>query len=165
MSEFVTLSIETVGDERMVRGFNRYVKLMKDFRPVFDDIRDDFQRREREIFAKQGDPVPFKKLSSVYEVWKEQHYPGRPIMVLRGRLYSAMVGNSKNTLNKQDKTSAEFGVTGLPYPRRHQLGRNMPQRKFVQVTDADQTRWARMIQEWSYRQLKDAVPAVSGLTR
>jgi phage gpG-like protein len=162
---FVQLDIETVGDERFVRGFNRYVSMMKDFRPVFDDIREDFQAIEKRVFRAQGTPESFAPLSEKYKKWKDRHYPGKPIMQLRGYLVGAMTGDTADTINRQRKKEAEFGTT-LPYAHRHQMGTlGMPQRKFVQITAKDKTRWARMIQTWSYKQLREAVPGVAGFTR
>lgn len=151
---FVTLEIETLGTERFVRGFNRYVAQMKDFTPIFEEILEDFRRREEEIFAGEGVPKSFAPLSPAYAAWKEMNYPGQPIMQLRGPLKASLIGKADGTVLKIAPLEAEFG-TSVPYAHRHQMGTGgMPKREVVQLTEEDKTRWARMIHEWSYRQLQ-----------
>lgn len=155
---FVTLEIETLGDERFVRGFNRYVARMKDFTPIFEELLEDFREIEEKNFASQGTPKAFAPLSTKYKAWKERHYPGRPIMELRGVLKASLVGRSPDSVINIDRKSAEYG-TSVKYAHRHQKGTyGMPVRKIVQLTESDKTRWARKIHQWSYEELQRSIP-------
>ena len=84
----VTITIETIGEERFVRAFNRLEKKAADLRPIFQEISLDFYKREKQIFAREGDPKPFvpPKLNEKYKAWKQKHYPGSKVMQLTGRL-------------------------------------------------------------------------------
>jgi len=163
----VVIRIDTVGEERFVRGFNSYVNFMKDFRPVFEKIAEWFWDEEEKIFQKQGNPEPFRKLSDVYAAWKQKYYRGKPIMQLRGRLIASLTGrnqaDAQDTVKKIDKTEAEFG-TRVPYAHRHQMGTfGMPKRKIVQLTEARKRTIGRMIHQWAYEQLKEGAGLQGGL--
>ena len=152
----VVLRIDTIGEERFIRGFNRYVEDMKDFSPVFEQIADWFYSEEKRIFAHQGDPESFVPLSPQYKAWKDKHYPGKPIMQLRGRLIASLAGQADGTVKKIGKMEAEYG-TQVPYAHRHQMGTaGMPKRKVVQLTEARKRAIARMIHRWSFEQLQEA---------
>ena len=91
--------------------------------------------------------------------WKAKHYPGKPIMQLRGRLMAALTAekqaDAQDTVKIIEKTHAEFGAK-VPYVHRHQMGTyGMPQRKVIQLTEQRKRVIARMIHQWSYDQLKD----------
>ncbi len=149
----VTISIETIGEERFIRGFNRITKEMPDMRPAFQDISEDFYQREKQIFARQGDPAPFKSLSTAYAKWKAIHAPGAKIMQLSGRLKLSLVDPDRakagDVVKKMRKRSAEFG-SQVPYVHRHQMGTGgMPKRMVVQLTNQDKIRWGRIIHEWA----------------
>ena len=149
----VTISIETIGEERFIRGFNRIEADMADMRPIFQDISLDFYRREKQIFARQGDPVGFKALSPAYKKWKSLHFPGRKIMQLTRRLMISLTDPDRakagDVVKKIGRKAAEFGSI-VPYVHRHQMGtRGMPKRMIVQLTEKDKIRWGRMIHEWA----------------
>ena len=151
----VTISIETIGEERFIRGFNRIEADMADMRPIFQDISLDFYRREKQIFAREGDPKPFvpPKMNEKYLKWKRRHFPGRKNMQLTGRLRLSLVDPDRakagDVVKKIGRKAAEFG-SSVPYAHRHQMGtRGMPKRMIVQLTKKDKIRWGRMIHEWA----------------
>lgn len=152
----VVIQIDTIGDERLVRGFDRISSDIKDFREPFDEIYRDFLDMEKQIFTAEGTPEGFVALSPKYARWKQKHYPGKKIMQLSGRLMKALTAEDQTsakqlvtTVKKIEKTEAEFGAKG-PYVHRHQMGTHgMPQRKIVQVTDARKVRWVKIIQAWA----------------
>jgi len=151
----VVVSIETIGEERFIRGFNRIKKQIVDMRPVFEKIATYFWAREKQIFAREGDPEGFKPLSAAYKAWKQKHFPGRKIMQLTERLRNSLIGEkqavAQDTIKIVKKKSAEFG-TQVPYTHRHQMGTfGMPQRKIVQLTEKDKMWWAKTIHEWAYK--------------
>ena len=150
----VTISIETVGDERFIRGMTNYVNEMQDFTEPFKEIRDDFYFVEQRNFNAQGRPAPFAPLSPRYAKWKSRHYPGKPIMQLKGALIQSLTGvATSNMISVIKPKEAEFG-TKVRYAHRHQQGIDMPQRKIVQLEETDKKRWALVIQTWAHNKLK-----------
>lgn len=148
----VTLSIDTIGEERFIRGFSRIERDVQDFQEPFRVILGDFREMEKRIFATEGSSEgegSFKPLSVRYREWKEIFFPGEPIMVLRGNLRAALTGRAEGTIEKIEKRAAEFG-TDIPYAHRHQMGTGgMPQRRFVQVGEEAKRRWARVVARWA----------------
>ena len=150
----VTIHVETIGDERFVRGFSRFLDEIKDFSPVFEMLFDDFQQVNAKNFSKQGTPEAWKPLSPDYAEWKAKVRPGRPILVFDGHLKAALTGISPFTIKKIGKHEAEFG-TSLPYADYHQTGRGrLPRRKPVQITEADKVRWSKIIHRWAYEKIE-----------
>jgi len=146
----VVISIDTVGTERFVRGFNRGIDRVTDLRPVFEEIRDDFYKVEERNFKRGGYPQKHTALSPAYAAWKAKRAPGKPIMTLTGRLADSMTGGGsrRDTIDKRRKKYAEFG-SKVPYAHRHQMGTlGMPQRRFVQLTEAVKRRWSKLIHEF-----------------
>lgn len=154
----VKVSIETIGEERFIRGFNRIPKEMADMRSVFQDISLDFYEIEKRIFARGGFPIAFQKLSTKYAAWKNKHHSGKKIMQLKGRLRLSLVDPDRakagDVIKKIGKTFAEFG-SSIPYAHRHQMGtKGMPQRKIVWLMKRDKVRWGRMIHQWALNVIK-----------
>jgi len=157
----VVISIETIGHERFIRGFNRYVQKIKDFRKVFRMIAEDFWDMEQEIFDAEGKPEVFPPLSKNYKRWKDTHYPGRKIMQLKYRLIKSLTakdqGKSQDSVLDVRKKSMEIG-TRVPYAIKHQMGHgDLPVRKIVQLTEPRKVKWSKMIHEWAYRELYESV--------
>ena len=154
----VVVSIETLGTERFVRGFNRFEEEMKDLREPFGVIADDFTETVERNFGAQGTPEKWSPLSPKYRAWKARVRPGAPILIFDGRMYESLRGVSRgptaDTVRQIYPQRAEFG-TIVPYAIFHQTGtRNMPRRKPVQLTDQDKKRWARIIHEWAVKGLE-----------
>ena len=150
----VELHIETLGDERFVRGFSRFLDDVKDMSPAFELIYADFQDVEAEIFKAHGTPEKWKQLSPDYAAWKAKVRPGRPILVFDGHLKESLTGKNAHSVKKIGKLEAEFG-TDLPYAHYHQYGGGrLPKRKPVQLTDPIRERWAKIVHKWAYEELK-----------
>lgn len=155
----VVLQIETIGTERVVRGFNRFGDQMRDLREPFQEISEDFFKAEEKNFRAKGTPQLFRPLSPKYAAWKKKHFPGKPIMRLTDRLINSLTG--KNQADAQDtirligKKAAEFG-TAVPYAHRHQAGtKGMPKRKIVQLTEKIKRRWMYIMHQWVVRKAKE----------
>ena len=144
----VILSIETIGTERFIRGFNRFNAQMVDLREPLNEIANDFYKVEERNFRAGGRPERFQQLSPKYAARKAKIAPGAPIMVLHGNLKGALTGRPKEVskampIRDIQKQSGEFGARG-PYVNRHQQGTfGMPQRKIVQLTENTKRRWGK----------------------
>lgn len=152
----VQLSIQTIGEQKFVRGMDRYVSLVKDFRPVFGEIGEWFFEDAEDNFRAGGKPEPFAELSPAYKRWKAKHYPGKPILRLRDRLYDSLTGanqaGSGDTVRKVQRKRAEFG-TRVPYANRQfKAGR-----KAVQFTEPKKREVVKMIQKWAFELMKDVL--------
>lgn len=163
----VILSIETVGTEKFIRGFNRYNAQMKDLREPLNAIADDFYKVEARNFRGGGVPEKFQPLSPRYAARKAKIAPGRPIMVLHGNLRNALTGTGGEPgkavpIRDIKKQSGEFGVRS-PYANRHQEGTfGMPQRKIVQLTENTKRRWGRAIHLWAVDQAQEYIEGTPG---
>lgn len=69
-------------------------------------------------------------LSKKYAKWKEAHYPGRPIEVLRGNLKKALTqSSSAHAFRESNRQAMVFGTADLPYASAQQEGtEHMPAR-------------------------------------
>jgi len=147
----VTIEIETIGVERMVRKLNRVSEEIKDFTVPFGFIIQDFEELEKKIFDKEGYPATFAPLSAKYARWKNKHFPGRKIMQLTGRLYTSLTTASGGAdvirvINK-DYASRK---TEVPYAHRHQMGTlGMTRREFAQASESVKRRWTKIIHRWA----------------
>ena len=157
----VKISIETVGAERFVRGFNRYVEEIQDFTEIFELLYLDFLEIETRNFSAEGTPAKWVALSPNYAKWKAKHAPGRPLLVLSGAMRASLTSRTGSSdqirdINGRAKT-ARFGTADRK-AKWHQSGtRRMPARPVVQLTDADKQRWAKAIQSWAKQKLADDV--------
>jgi hypothetical protein len=129
-------------------------------RVAFTEIRKMFYQWQDRAFRsggsiqKSGRHAP---LSEKYRLWKEKHYPGRPIMVLTGALMKAMTGGGGGVATYRQthgqwhmKLGADltFGG-GYDYPLAHQTGKAAggKVRKTIDPTDQEKRKWLLVIQK------------------
>ena len=154
----VIIDIESIGDERFVRGMNRYVAEMRDFREVFKEILEDFQEINKKNFAASGTPISFTPaMSPAYVEWKRGKVGHNIPMVLYGTLKNSLTGKTEESVADVGKTQAFFS-TEVPYANRHYYERNS---RAVQLTGSHKANWARMIQVWAYKKWKEKAVAPS----
>ena len=153
----VVIQIETLGDERFVRGFSRFLDHIDDMSPIFEELHKDFQEMNLENFTAGGTPQKWKPLSPDYAAWKAIVRPGRPILVFDGHLKGSLTGKNEFTVKKIGRHEAEFG-TSVPWAIYHQKGGGrLPRRKPVQLTDPRREKWVKMIHRWAYEQMEKDV--------
>lgn len=89
-------------------------------------------------FKRQGTPKRWASLSKKYREWKEKHYPGRPILVLSGRMKAGFRWKArKRSLQIINRVTAGQ-KNKTPRWQWHQSGTGkMPARPMLQVTDKD----------------------------
>lgn len=82
-------------------GFSRFANQLQDFKPAFEAILEDFKKGEIEQFRTEGayGSAGWKRLTEPYAKWKEEHAPGRPILVFSGLLMKAAT-NPKAKITK-----------------------------------------------------------------
>ncbi len=154
----VVIKIDSIGDEQFVRGMNRYVAQMRDFREVFREIQQDFYKINEKNFAEKGSPISFTVASNPrYVAWKKKRVGHNRPMILFDTLRKSLTGQTANTEIKINKKDAVFG-TNVPYANYHYYVRNS---KAVQLTREDKDRWAKMIHRWAYKKWKQMAVAPS----
>ncbi len=161
----VKVSIETIGEERFIRGFNRIPPEMADMRSAFRLVAFDFGGIEKFSFSREGYPKPFvpPKMNEKYLEWKRKHYPGQKNMRLKGDLRKSLInmgpkGEIEGRVQIIGKKSAEFG-SDIAYAHRHQMGTmGMPKRMIVQLTERHKIRWGRIFHQWALKVIKKELP-------
>ena len=98
-------------------------------------------------FAKRGTPKRWATLSAKYAAWKAKYFPGRPLLVLSGRMKAGFRWKGKKR-SMQIINRVAAGQRGNKTPRWqwHQHGTSqMPARPMLQVTDKDLAELTRLI--------------------
>ena len=119
------------------RPFERGLSLK--IRAIFNDEVDKQFKSKGAHFKTKWRP-----LSKDYKAWKDQEYPGRPLMVLTGKLkQSLMRANSRHAIFNVRRDRIILG-TRVPYAKEHQLGTDKPRRPLVLIVGngSMQKRWS-----------------------
>jgi phage gpG-like protein len=146
-----TFHWEIWGDTVVREQLSRFTDQMDDFTPVFQEVALALETNWMPSrFAGKGGDLgkPWPPLSPRYAAWKALHYPGRPMMVLSGRLKASLTGRSSDSIRRVGQKEFEFG-TAVPYGVFHHFGTSkMPQRRVVALTDDDQVGIGKMIHRY-----------------
>lgn len=118
-----------------------------DFTPLLHGLGDLFKAAEQKQFATEGGSSGgWAPLTAAYAAWKEQHFPGRPIGVLRGHLRSAMTGGAGYSQHVT-KNAASYGMEGGPaldYGKYFDA-----RRKVIAFGTGESAKWRRMAEDWA----------------
>jgi hypothetical protein len=168
--EFV---FKVAGEEQMADTLGIASDAVKDWRPAFNQIHDDFTGRIMpEQFATQGARGGAKWVGydnePIYRYVKSRILNTRQFPILRWsasftqapqpheRLYPSLVDQDHpDHVYRKSKLRFSFG-TKVPYAIKHQLGTGtvpydnvpLPKRKIISITPNDQLRWARIMQAY-----------------
>lgn len=82
------VELKVAGDTILARAFETTALEAEDMTVPLDRFADHLLRQIGEQFTTEGvaGGTPWQKLSLAYERWKEEHYPGRPILVRTGAM-------------------------------------------------------------------------------
>lgn len=145
----VTLRLEAVGTQALVRTLKRYQDAVLDLREPFEQVADRFAQMELAQFTSQGAASgdPWAPLSPGYAAWKERRYPGRPILVRTGQLRRDL---TRRPFGVEAITSDEMRLgTSLRYARYHQTGTpRMPRRRPIDLTELQKRELVKIVQRW-----------------
>jgi phage gpG-like protein len=150
----IRLRFEVEGREPAIVEMDRLRAAIEDWKPFFRDyVAPKFFRDVERNFETEGGYVGgWAPLSPIYAKWKATHYPGRPILQRKGRLFRSLQFANGNVgpggVARITNTGAELG-TSVPYGRFHQRGTGrMPPRRIVFLpTDAKQS-YGRLLQQF-----------------
>ena len=148
----ITFEIEGVAQMARVLGIS--AKRVKDLRPVWDDIADDFVKKERTLFSRQGSVAGWNAWSPLnpdYVKWKASKGFSTKILRRKGDLRDSLTkrGDS-NFIFKPRKLGMEIG-TKVPYAKYHQRGvpkNKLPKREPIRITNPQRKGWTKMIQKF-----------------
>ena len=146
------IQIRVVGLEKLQKSTGELGKWAKGpFRGrAAGKIRDDFLDEVGESFSSRGRSTgtQWAPLSPVYAAWKNSAYPGRPLLVLTGRMRESFDSNSRDLIyNRKQKNYKMLTLgTRVPYAGYHQSGTSkMPRRPLFVVSKEIGKRWGEYL--------------------
>ena len=100
-------------------------------------IRDLWTERIDKAFESKGGSIGkrWKPLSPAYAIWKGRHFPGRPLLVLKGRMKRSLTDSTSRDMIFSRKGGRQLIIgTRVRYAKFHQYGTSkMPARPFIKV--------------------------------
>lgn len=154
------ISFSILNQDVVAKGLAGVLDQLKDLRPFWRDVfAPKYYAMVQDLFATggraRGGGGKFKSgawapLSPRYRVWKQEHYPGRPILVREGHLRESMNwhGGAPGPGGIFEAT-ASYAIVGtsIPYAKFHQYGTvKMPARPFTPAPDPEV--FAPLLQAW-----------------
>jgi hypothetical protein len=88
-------------------------KRSEDLSTVFEAFQPIYQQQTIDVFAAEGLPVSWPRLSPAYEAWKAANYPGQTINRRTDRMYDSLTGGPEGFWRVRPR-SLQFG-TFVPY--------------------------------------------------
>jgi len=125
-------------------------------------IRKDWNKRIGQAFETKGQSIGYKwkPLSPAYAAWKSRHFPGRPLLVLRGPMKRSLTSSSSRNaiFNRTGGRQLILG-TRIKYAKFHQYGTSkMAARPMFKVDQG-------LVNAWAKEMAKDVELAEKGSTR
>lgn len=150
------LEIHVTGQEKIQLMLEGLALRARDLSPVWGYIANEFSALEARQFDLEGGlGTPWPALSPSYAAWKAKRYPGRPMMVLTGALFSSLVHGGPGHIDRRTPDTLTLGTnlknpkSGYNYGLVHQVkGVQGKIRKTIVVPDAVAERWAKLIQTY-----------------
>ena len=114
---------ELQGYPGLLNAFDQLADSIQDYSPTWPSIRRVFREIMVGQFTSQGSRGGRKwaNLSKGYKRWKERVAPGRPILILSGRLAESLVSETGDSINESSPLSLSMG-TRVHYAKFHQTG-------------------------------------------
>lgn len=161
MAKGANIKISVDGKTEFDRTFSRLDAEFNDLTPIWDDVRDAVWEIEEEQFQSggaKGANGTWKPLSPAYEKAKIAKYGTLALVAgtLRATdaLYKSLTRQTEDTVYQKSSTEMNVG-TSLPYAKFHQRGgRNLPQRKVIDLSDAQKKQLQKAIQKSLVKQIR-----------
>jgi len=156
------ISLDVAGVRQVNRALLLSAAAVKDLRPVWEDLYDDFLQGEKSVFAAEGNagsPTremgssgswgPWAPLNPDYAARKQAQGYGTKILVRTGRLKGSLTERSHADAVFQPRELGMSLGTRVPYAGYHQTGTSrMPAREPIRINEAQARRWMRLIQKF-----------------
>jgi hypothetical protein len=139
--------------DRAKKTFVKLAEKIKDLTPIWSKFTDYYQNEIiPAAWSTKGaimEGERWKPLTEKYRKWKQKKYPGKPLLVLTNKLFSAAQGGS-GWYQKLKKRSMEMGVQGSLYFYYVSERKKNP-RKYFYTSDGSlpNRAWAWLIKETS----------------
>ena len=131
-------------------------------------IRHLWTQRINKAFESTGGSIGerWKPLSPAYALWKGRHYPGRPLLVRKGRMKRSLTKDTSRDMIFSRKGGRQLIIgTRVRYAKYHQYGykidkpkRVLPARPFIKVDQGG-------VNKFAVEMAKDVAVAMKGSTR
>ncbi|HEU4796947.1 MAG TPA: phage virion morphogenesis protein [Pyrinomonadaceae bacterium] len=135
--------------EVLNRAFNRIDQVISDYRPIWPNVAGEIYAINQEQFDSEGGVGASGKwaaLSPAYKKWKEQHYPGQPILRLTNALFESLTDpEAPDAIYRPSRDELAIG-SRVPYALAHQRGGRMPQRPIFSFSEPQKRRIQKAIQ-------------------
>lgn len=150
------------GREVIARAISGLGAAVTDLTPAWRNVVADFYATEQQRFADEGsyeggptwEPLSDNPEGHGYKSWKEWHFPGQPILTLRGGLRRSLTQQgSEGNVTEVGPMALSMGTKlAVGKSRRWNLGmlhqtgtERMPARPPVWVSPQEKKRWTRFI--------------------
>ncbi len=145
----INLALKVEGQDKLLDALEEMELTFKDFRPLFREAAKLFYEFEREAFESEGgtsEAGEWEELSPLYELIKEQRYPGKTILRRTDALFRSLTQpNARGSIRRVTETELLIG-TSIDYAIWHQTGTaNMPERPIIALTDQQNRRMATFL--------------------
>jgi len=156
------ISLDVAGVHQINRALLLSAAAVKDLRPVWEDLYDDFLQGERSLFAAEGNVGSrtremessgawglWEPLNEDYAKRKQAQGYGTKILVRTGRLKESLTERSHADAVFQSRELGMSLGTKVPYAGYHQTGTSrMPAREPIRINESKARRWMRLIQQF-----------------
>lgn len=142
----VAIRLELGGDVQLHRTLERFTEAVGDMRPAWGALRDRFVALEKRQFQSEGQAASggWSPLSPTYAAWKARNYPGKTILRRTDELFESLTEGPAIFISEP---SYMVIGTDVPYAAYHQAGGpNLPQRRPVELPEAERVAWGRVMQ-------------------
>lgn len=133
-------------------SLSRFADEVSDFTPFWEGEFKTFWYALRKLdYASAGGATGsmWPPLSPAYRVWKNKHFPGRPLLVLHGDLKASVTSpDSPDSVWVAQPKALRVGTT-VPYAMSHQRGTSrMPARPPVRLKSEDMAQVGKMLHKF-----------------
>jgi len=134
-----SLSWDPLTPRQVAFGLEAWADLVSDFSLIFDRIAGVFRSHEAKHMRTEGlyTGPRFVELSDAYKAWKDERFPGMPILQRTGAMFNALTTvGARGNVSRIGARVMEVGIDGeeIPYAEAHALGLGVPVRRPVEIT-------------------------------
>lgn len=157
-------SFVTYGIKQLAAKMNRFANEVKDFRPLFNDIAENFYKLEELQFRGEGSrSEKWKPLNPKYAEQKGKRFPGGTILIRSGDLAaSLMTGNAPGSIRMISEKEMRLGTENKIGIFHFKGTRTMPSRRPINLTDADKSTWAKKHHQFVVLAMRDKAKLGAG---
>lgn len=137
-----------LGERPYERAFEMMGHEARDLSAPFEQIADELLHSVSEQFRTEGTRTGARwhSLSAAYAKWKQERWPGRPILVASGKMRAAAFDRGRAVNISPQRLVYEIDDPKAIY---HQRGDgHMPQRRLVDIGAADRRAFDRVFVRW-----------------